>query len=103
LFTSVYEIACVLPNVEADQVRVQQTLKIFFSFVEGLEHGGGGECLMEVEPYVGFNFLALTDVVGHEHVLVSMDPYCVRIYLSTDFLYTSCYPAVDRLEFVPVV
>ena len=82
---------------------MEQTLKIFFSFVERLEDGGGGESLVEIEPNICFNFLALANVVRHKHVLVSVDPYRVRINLSSHFLNTSGYPAIDRLEFVPVV
>lgn len=63
--------------METNQVGVQQALKKFFTLVKSLEDGGSWESLMKVEAEIRFDFFALSNVVGHEHELVSMDPYCV--------------------------
>ena len=60
---------------------------------------------MEVEPDVRLVLvvLALTDVEGHKHVLVSVDPHCVRVDKQTHLVDAPSYASVELLEFCPVV
>ena len=58
---------------------------------------------MEVEPDVSLELLTLTDVIGHEHEMIAMDPDSLRVHQLTDLVNTTRYSCIHRLELGPVV
>ena len=82
---------------------MEQALEQFFAFVEGLENGTGWEGLMKVKADVCFEFLALADIVRHEHELVTVDPNRLRVDQLTDLMDPPCHPSIDSLELGPVI
>ena len=58
---------------------------------------------MEVESHVCFLFLTLSDVIGHEHKLITMDPDCVRVETGSHLVNPARHFAIDDFELTPIV
>ena len=75
--------------MEADQVRVQEALQKLFPLEEDLEDCRCRERLVEIEANVRLDFFTLPNVLGNEHVLVTVHPDGLSVEQLTDLMNSS--------------
>ena len=58
---------------------------------------------MKVEPDVSLELLTLTDVIGHEHEMIAMDPNSLRVHQLADLVNATRHSCIHCLKLGPVV
>lgn len=59
---------------------------------------------MEVKSNIGLDLLTtLSDIVGYQHVLITVDPNRVSVFDLAHLMNLACDCSIDSLEFSPVI